>query len=138
MADRKMPTSRDLDRDARARDELDQALESIGLTKRETPRPFNPEAPVRAGFPGFLDDAALVHEWAETVGEDFQDAAHSLRLSELQHGIHVAEGLARDHHRYAEAALEVAEALRNVARNVSRVGQEVTAEPLRTTSSTGY
>lgn len=113
--------------------ELASASTSIHRDAEKAPLPpFDPYAPVREDSIGrFWDEARQVNEWTDTGGEEFMQAAHALRVAELQHGIHVAESVARTHANLAENAQQLAERLREVARNVSHVG--LTAEaPART------
>lgn len=56
------------------------------------------------------------------------DAAHRLRVCDLQHGIHVAEHAARLHANAAENARALADRLRSVAEGIAHVGMEATKE----------
>lgn len=100
------------------------------------PRPFDRDAPTHAGYAGELDIFQQVEEWANTGGEDFMDAAHRLRVCDLQHGIQVAEHAVRLHLNAAENARELADRLRSVAKGIAHVGMvgevgEVKESPYR-------
>lgn len=90
--------------------------------------PFDPYAPeADDATEQFWNEARQVERWADSDHEEFMRSAHALRVAELQHGIHVAEAVARSHTIAAERALDLANGLREVAQNVAQVGQTTPA-----------
>lgn len=98
--------------------------EHVKLAERQPLPPFDPYAPeAEDATEQFWNEARQVERWADSDHEEFMRSAHALRVAELQHGIHVAEAVARSHTIAAERALDLANGLREVAQTVAQVGQ---------------
>lgn len=93
----------------------------VEVTKSDLPRPFDPYIDNEDWY----TDERQIADWAESAEARFEEAVSALSLVAVRVGITQAERVANEHRRRATQADELAQRLRNAARDASEHGMPV-------------